>query len=705
MSEHLLIELGCEELPAGVGSKALSAFSEKIQALLKSARIKAGSLQQYRTPRRLAILLDEVAALGEAVTEEIIGPPVSIAFKDDTPTKAAVGFAKKNGIDVNELSRVQTDKGEKLLAKIERPAVALAELLSDQLPGIVTSLPMPKSMRWNETGFRFSRPVRWLVVMHGTKVISVEIAGLKSGNESQGLRHYPDGKPGTNPVIITSADKYEEILESAHVIVDPAVRKQLISEQAKELAAPHLDAANPELLDELVDLVEAPVPFKQEFDEKYLQTPRPVLQIAMKKHQRYIPVLQRDQNDQPTDKLANCFIGVANGRTDKLDIAMIKEGNLRVLRARFDDAVFFFENDTKQPLAEYVPRLDDIMYEKRLGSIGDKVRRIIKLTEFLSGLEKIEQPVKTDALVIARLCKADLATEMVFEFPELQGVIGTEYARREGLSCSVADGIEEHYKPTPGMPLTGAAPAAHLVSLADKIDTVAGAFATGKEPTGSADPYALRRQVLGIIKIMAFYRWRIGLRQVVNQAVDLVEEKTGCDVPAVSKKIMQFIGARLEVWLRDEQGFAHDEIEAVLTNPWHDIDEVLRKIDAVKALKRDAHYRDIVVALKRTINITRGADDIPDRPDPEKFQEESEKRLFVEVERVASSTEKLIAERNYRVALEDLSGLRETIDKFFDDVMVMCEDGDLRRNRLALVSLVGQKFLAVADFSKLKETM
>ncbi|HNW94230.1 MAG TPA: glycine--tRNA ligase subunit beta, partial [bacterium] len=492
----LLIELGCEELPAGVAKPAVEALREKVLALLREHRLEYGTAQVFHAPRRLALLVDGVSAAGTAVTVEKTGPSVKAAYAPDgKPTKAAEGFARGAGVTVDRLFTVKTDKGEYLAAKVELPAVTLPALLAEKLPELLATLPFPKNMRWNATKFSFSRPLRWLVVLHDTAVLPVQVAGLTAGRESRGHRQHSAGT-----VTIARAADYCAALRPLFVIPDAAERRALIEAGAKAAApAGGTVALDAKLLDEVADLVEYPFPFRADFDARYLAIPTPVLVGAMKKHQRYFPVY--DAADRA--KLLPCFIGVANGDGAQYDLAMVREGNNRVLRARFEDAEFFYKTDTAKPLADYGHELDRIMYEKTLGSIGDRVRRIDALVTELVKCGEFPALTAQQAHSVARLCKADLATKMVFEFTELQGVIGSEYAAREKYDGPVARGIAQHYWPTgPECAVPAEVPGA-LVALADKFDAIAGGFATGKEPTGSADPYALRRAALGIVRILA----------------------------------------------------------------------------------------------------------------------------------------------------------------------------------------------------------
>lgn len=694
--KDLLIELGCEELPAGVGKPAAEALREKVIDLLVGARLLAtGTAHEYNeywTPRRLAVIITAVKESGEASTAERVGPAVKAAFgPDGQPTKAAIGFAKSCGLEAARLRRVKTEKGEYVAATITLPAVTLAALLAKELPGIVAGLPMPKAMRWNATQFKFSRPLRWLVVIHGSEVVPVEIAGLKAGNESRGHRSHSGGK-----CVIPSAAAYEETLHAAFVIPNPYERRETIRVEAKQVSTAGIPLDDYVLLSEVADLVEYPCPFKADFDPRYLQIPAPVLVGAMKKHQRYFPVYHARK---PTELLP-CFIGVANGDEKQYDLNAVREGNNRVLRARFDDAEFFFKNDTAKKLADFLPKLDGIMYEKRLGSIGDKVRRIQKLTEWLLTHVPISETEKVEAREIARLCKADLATQMVFEFPELQGEVGREYALREGIAATVAAGIQMHYWPIGDRFVAGpTTPSASVVALADKFDTVAGGFATGKEPTGSADPYALRRQAIGILRILKECGWRLPIREAVAQALGLVAEKVPHDRDAVLAKVMAFIEDRLKTIVLGT--YQHDELAAVLARPWRDLHEVIQKLVAVEALKASPAYDDIVTALKRVLNISKDVKLERAEPDPTLYQAPIEGELWGAAKQLAAELGPVFADRRYGEALARLVTLRPLIDRLFTDVMVMDKDPKVRANRLALVKYVADLFLKIADLTQL----
>lgn len=697
----LLIELGCEELPAGTALPAAEALREKLLALLRDSRLEYGKVHVYHAPRRLALLLDGVAACGTAVTVEKTGPAVKAAYgADGKPTKAAEGFARGAGVAVDKLFTVKTEKGEYIAAKVELPAVQLAELLLKNLPAIVAALPFPKNMRWDETRFTFSRPLRWLVVLHDAQVVPVIVAGLTAGNRSYGHRYHAPG-----PVAISRAAEYLAALRPAFVIPDAAERRRLIAAGAQQVApAGGFPALDDRLLDEVADLVEFPCPFRADFDARYLAIPTPVLVGAMKKHQRYFPVYA----DEQRTKLLPCFIGVANGDEKQFDLNAVREGNTRVLRARFDDAEFFFKTDTAKPLAEYIPELDRIMYEKTLGSIGERVKRIDALVAELVRHGDYTALVAQQAHSVARVCKADLATKMVFEFTELQGVIGSEYAAREKYEGPVVRGIAQHYWPTgPDCAVPGEEVGA-LVALADKFDALAGGFATGKEPTGSADPYALRRAALGIIRILAHAyphgRMHVPVRGVFRVALEQVAGKVKFDREPALAKVMAFVQGRLENFLRESAAYSPAEVEAVLAVAWETLDEVVEKLDAVSALRKSGLQDDLAAlaaALKRAQNITRGVQGIADRADAALCREDAERELLTAVAAADAKLQPLLEQRKYEPAMRELVTLRPVLDRFFTDVLVMCPEVELKQNRLALARQVAGLFLRVADFTKL----
>ena len=599
---------------------------------------------------------------------------------------------------------MKTEKGEYLAAKVELPAVSLAALLREKLPALIAALPFPKNMCWNETKFRFSRPLRWLVVLHDAEVIPVQLAGLTAGRESRGHRQHAPGA-----VAIRRAAEYCAALHPAFVIPDAAERRKLIEDGARAAApAGGTVALDPRLLDEVADLVEFPFPFRADFDRRYLAIPAPVLVGAMKKHQRYFPVYAGGDARTPGAELSPCFIGVANGDGAKYDMDAVREGNNRVLRARFDDAEFFYKTDTARPLAEYVPELDRIMYEKTLGSIGDRVRRIDALVAELVRGGGYPAAAVQQAHAVARVCKADLATKMVFEFTELQGIIGSEYAARENYDQPVVQGIAQHYWPTgPDCPVPAEMPGA-LVAMADKFDAIAGAFATGKETTGSADPYALRRAALGIIRILSeqYGQARLGVpvREVFAAALKLVADKVKFEPEAVLAKIMAFFAGRLENHLRDNPAYTQAELAAVLAVAWDTLDEVLAKLEALAALRAGGLQDDIAAlaaALKRAHNITRGVENIAAAADAALCREAAEKELLAAALAVEKKLQLLLEQRQYAPALRELVALRPALDKFFTDVLVMCPEVELQRNRLALARQVAGLFLRVADFTKL----
>ncbi len=693
--EKLLIEIGLEELPASFIEPALEALARALDDELTDKKIDHGPVTRLGTPRRLAVIAADVAEKGADGSETISGPPKRAAIGEDgRPTKAGLGFARSQGVDFDELIVIDTPKGEYMAVEKFIPGRPTREVVAEALPGIVAGLPFPKSMRWGDGEFRFARPIHWLVVLLGDRVIEVEIAGIAGGRTSRGHRF---NSPG--PVELASPDEYLDKLEQAKVIADIDRRREMVIQEAEAAARAEggwlLD--DPELVEINTNLVEYPTAVCGRFDDQFLKLPDEVLITAMKEHQKYFAVVDS------SGKLLPRFVAVNN--TLAKDPAVVRQGHERVIRARLADAAFFLAEDVKKSLRDRTEELKQVVYHKQLGTSYEKVERFADLTGWLADrlASHLADGVKENAVAAAWLCKADLVSLMVGEFPSLQGVVGAAYARNEGLPEAVAAGIGEHYLPTSGAPDaplpqsdTGA-----LVGLADKMDTIAGMFAINKPPTGAADPFALRRAALGVIRILMDKNWSPGLVEFIARAVaGIPADRFKLPADEVETNVVEFFRRRMQN-LFTAQGFDHDVVESVLAAALDDPAGAKARIEALQAFKAGPEFEEGAIAFKRLFNILKGQQ-VAVPPDPDRFEQDEEKALHRAAQNLADNVRRAAASGDFGRVLTELTGLKPVVDTFFDRVMVMAEDEALRANRLALVAEVADLFKLVADFSRLQ---
>lgn len=680
-----LFEIGTEELPATELDRAIEQLRTGFTAWLSEARLEHGEIEVKGTPRRLTVWVKELQTRQEDRALELKGPPAERAFDSKgKPTKVAEGFARSKGLDIDQLAVKNFENGRYVVAEISENGQSSMQLLSDKLPVMIKDLRFAKSMRWNQSGASFSRPVRWLVAILGGQVVPFQFAGLQSGRMTWGLRF--SSQPSME---IDSLDAYQAYLGEQGIILDPSARRQSIWRQALALAdsVNGMLAQDYELLAEIANLVERPTALLGTFEERYLDSlPSEVLIGVMKKHQRYIPVLDLQ------GKLTNHFIVIRNG--DKQHSETVLDGNLQVILARFADAEFFVQEDLKKSLEDFVPELAQLTFQKQLGSMLDKTERIEKLTLILAKKLGLDEQETATAERIARLCKADLASEMVVEMTSLQGVMGKYYARHSGESEAVSEGVFEYYQPrTADDPLPESLPAV-VVGLADRLDSIAGLFAVGLTPTGNKDPFALRRAAIGLVSILLGKKLNFGIRWALRQA------GSDLNVPFSEEIVEQaaaFITGRLHTILL-EQGFAHDVIDAVEEvnggNP-------ARAKDAVEVLTRwvsKPDWNDILPAFSRCVRITRDLDRQL-TVDTSLLVEEQEKQLY---KAVSEAEERLIQTPGLENALVQIEKLVEPINTFFDNVLVMAEDQKLRESRLAILQKIAGLIKPYADFSKLE---
>lgn len=683
MSKTLLLEIGTEEVPAHVMPGILSQLKENAAKTFEELRIEYKNIKTLGTPRRSALLVEGLAEQQADLSKENRGPAVNIAFDaDGKPTKAAQGFARGQGVKPEEL----VTKDGYVYAMVHEKGGQTVDLLGETLKGLVDGLNFPNNMHWADLDYKFIRPLRWLVALYGQDVIDFEVANVKSGRTSRGHRFLSEGD-----FEIANADDYIEACRKASIIVDQNERCEMIRQQIAEVAAANGGQAevNEDLLEEVLYLVEYPTALCGKFDEKYLALPAEAVITPMRDHQRYFPVLKDGQ-------LLPLFITIRNGGKEHLET--VQHGNERVLRARLEDAQFFFDEDRKKTLEQHGEKLKTVVFQDGLGTIYDKALRLEVLAGYIADAIGANEQDKKDAVRAAKLAKADLVTGMVTEFTELQGVMGREYALLDGETKAVAQAIDEHYMPRFAGDSQPASVAGRIVSLADKIDTIVGTFSRGLIPTGSQDPFALRRQALGIVNMLKEAQYHISLSQLVAKAMELLKIADAGQQAKLQNDVADFMKLRLKNVLADA-GIRYDVVDAVFVTV-DDIYGVFLRANAVhEAVKQD--MEKTIQAFVRTGNIARKAEDVQVAVEADLLAEQVEKDLCKAYEAAAAKVEKEIAAQDYAGAIATLSQLAAPIDTFFDGVMVMDKDEKIKNNRLGLLKLVDNLVCQVADFSKI----
>ena len=704
-----LLEIGCEEIPARMIDAASQELRERLRSLLTRERLLSGEISSFETPRRLALMASGIAAAQADVVEQVTGPSVNVAYKEGQPTPAAHAFAKKAGVDVSHLEKVSTPKGEYISAKVTKKGRTAAEILSEGLPKEISAIYWPKNMYWRKPSERFVRPVRWLVAMLDGETLPMEFDGIRAGNVSRGHRILTDA-----PVIIPGpGSAYVDALRSAKVL-GRAEREHQIR-KALDAATRTIPGArwreDKPLLDTVVNLTEYPSVILGGFEPQFLALPEEVLVTVMRDHQKYFAL------EDANGKLLPHFLAVLN--TDSDPHGFIRQGNERVLRARFNDARFFWETDQKRSLLERFDLLRNVTFQKDLGSYYDKTQRVQRLCSWLSEILKQNEVAVRPGVIhkAACLAKTDLTTELVKEFTELQGIIGGLYARAQQLDPSlpeatrfaIADAIYDHYKPEStddDIPrsLEGA-----ILSIGDKADTIAGMFSVGLVPSGSKDPFALRRQANAIVKMIAEKKLPIRLSELMRDARSGYQksdaEKKFVDERKFEDSVKTFFRERLEFYLREVSGYAYDVVKAVLGADADDVVDALARAEAVKQVLHLPEFQAIGAACKRMRNILRQADEKGIAPaarvETQEDSSDEEKNLIRYLEQSGGKAEQHRKKKEYLEALQLLSTAREPVDKFFDKVMVMVEDHQVRANRLALLRTLLHEFSTIADFSEI----
>ncbi len=690
MRKELVLEIGTEEIPARFLPPVLNELKEIAKRELQENRITFGDMISMATPRRIVLCVRDVSEKQLDTKMQILGPPKKDAFNPDgSPTKAALGFAKSQNVDVSEIRVVKTEKGEYAAIEKEIKGEDSKKVLANILPKIILSLSFPKTMRWADLDIRFARPIHWIIAVLSGEVIEFELGNVKSGNKTFGHRFMAPG-----PIEVKDFNSYKELLRKAYVIVDPEERRSIIQREIDTLAS----EVGGEILkdDELLEtntfLVEYPVALRGKFSDEYLSLPKEVLVNAMKEHQKYFSVVDKSGNILPY------FIAINNTRAR--DMAVVVTGNERVLKARLADAKFFYEDDKKYPLEKRVERLKDIIFQSKLGSIYDKVLRIEALSEFIA--EKVHPELKNIVKRAAYLCKADIVTQMVGEFPKLQGIMGKEYALLHGERRDVADAIREHYLPVYAGDMLPATDAGAILGIADRMDSIVGIFGVGEAPTGAADPYGLRRAALGIIYILLDKKYHLSIKEVVERSIELFNGRIERPANVVKNEVIEFIKMRQKFHLLS-QGLSTDITDAVLEASYNDVYDASERVKALSGFKNREDFLEIVTAFKRVINIVQNANpaEIGKEIVKKDLCEEAEKRLFEAYTSLSERMDYLIERRDYESALLELAKIKGPVDTFFNTVLVMCDDLALRGNRLALLRELSRVFLRIADFSRI----
>jgi glycyl-tRNA synthetase beta chain len=688
MQHEFIFEIGTEEIPAGYIAPAISQLEKNLAELLTSLNLSWEGIHGMATPRRLAVCVDRLADHQPDRQEEVLGPPKKAGFDaNGAPTKAAAGFARSRGVSVDEIRIAKTPKGEYLMVVVEEKGRRTLDLLADRLPELIKSISFPKSMRWGSGLLHFARPIQWLLALYGGERVPVQLDTLASGNTTRGHRFMSSGTHE-----ITSFAQYRELLREKQVLVDPEERKQTVREEIARAAAEAGGRILPdeELVETVSNLVEKPFAVCGSFEERFLELPREVLITSMREHQKYFAVTDTNDNLLPF------FIAVNN--THVRDAGMAVEGHQRVIRARLEDALFFFKEDQARPLAERVNDLQGVIFQAKLGTLREKTERITSLAGHLAEIVAPEQA--ETARRAAFLAKSDLLTSMVNEFPSLQGVIGKDYARLNGEPGEVARAIQEHYLPLRAGGVVPSGIAGSLVGMADRLDTIAGCFGIGQTPTGTADPFGLRRQSLGLLQIITARKFSLSLPDLVGKALDLYGDKLTEERSAAKKNILEFIKGRFVNELT-AQGIPAETVEAVTSVRFEDVVDCRARINALAAISGQESFSLLAGSFKRVKNIIKDHND--EAVDPALFAEAAEKNLHDRLLAVREEVRPLLQSqsKDYEKAMSVILKMKDPVDLFFDQVMVMVEEEPIRKNRLALLTAISHLFLQIGDFSKM----
>ncbi|MGI9200830.1 MAG: glycine--tRNA ligase subunit beta [Woeseiaceae bacterium] len=689
-ARHFLVEIGTEELPPKALRSLMNAFADGLEAGVDTARLEHGEVKRFASPRRLAVLIESLAGGQEDRSTLQKGPPVAIAFDDDGKlTAAGEAFARKCGVAPDDLGRTSSEKGEWVSCEVVERGQTTAELMPALIEESLAALPIPRRMRWGAGDAEFVRPVHWVVMIHGATVVDASVLGIRAGNESRGHRFM-----GASSVPINKASDYLSTLEKqGSVIADFDRRRSIVEEgvaaEAKAAGGSVVDGEA--LFDEVAALVEWPVPMTGSFDQQYLQLPREVVVSTLTGHQRYFPVA-----DQKGELLPS-FITVAN--IESKDPEQVRSGNERVIHPRLADAAFFWDSDRRTPLGARVNALREVVYQQGLGSLADKGARVASLTAWIAAALGVDA---TNAVRAAELAKCDLVTDMVGEFPDLQGIMGRYYAQLDGEAAEVAQAVGEQYHPRFAGDSLPESIDGQLLALADRLDTLAGIFAIGKKPSGNRDPFGLRRAALGVVRLLVECKLDLDLQAMIAVAVD-AQPPGKHDSAEVRAELYTYISERLRRYFLDRDAdLATETFDAVLVRQPASLVDFERRLDAVQSFLAHDSASSLAAANKRIANMLKQADEQTAGEVKEKLLEDgAEDALWSALKAVRETVNPMLEEREYTAALDQLAELRKVVDAYFDDVMVMAEDKAIRKNRLALLSELRALFLGVADISKL----
>ncbi len=693
MGSEFLLEIGTEEIPAGFIPPVLQEMAAGFRRKLEQERIEVGEISTCGTPRRLTLVARGVAEVQAEITQEVVGPPKAVAFDaDGKPTQALAGFAKAQGVTVADLSEVETPRGVYLAVRRQTPGQPTPERLKEFLPEFILNLSFPKSMRWGSLKETFARPIHWILVRFAGQAVSFPVADVVSGGVTYGHRFL-----APESLEVTDAASYLTALKAAHVVADINERRNRLEEELNQAAAQVGGEVvpNPGLLEENTFLVEFPSVVCGHFDNEFLNLPDEVLITSMREHQRYFSLRGKD------GKLLPHFLAVNN--TLARDPDLVRQGHERVLRARLSDAMYFYQVDSKVSLEERVEDLKGVVFHSLLGTSYEKMERFRELADYLNkhitAAEGDFSAVNSEAVHrAATLCKADIVTEMVGEFPSLQGAMGRQYAKLSGEDPKVAEAVFSHYLPRHADDLLPEDPVGVLVGMADRLDTICGIFGVGLSPTGTADPYGLRRHALAIIRILRQHKLHLDLPEAVFASLELQKSVISRSPEETALEILDFFQTRLQHLLLGE-GYDHETVAAVLASGGRDVVEAADKVRALEEIRRSPDFPALAVAFKRVINISLGAK--AGEVNELLFEYPEEKVLFEAAVVMDGEVETALARRDYPEACRALAKLKGPVDAFFDKVLVMAEDPRLKENRLTLLARISQTFLKMADFSKI----
>ncbi|MDT2809350.1 glycine--tRNA ligase subunit beta [Enterococcus asini] len=687
MAKDLLLEIGLEEMPAHVVTPSMKQLETKITAFLDDNRLSFSSIKAYSTPRRLAVLVSEIVDKQEDIQEEVKGPAKKIALdQEGNWSKAAQGFVRGQGVTTEDITFKELKGEEYVYVTKYIPGKPAEEVLTD-LTQVITSLTFPVTMHWNQYDFEYIRPIHWIVALLDEEIIPLQILDVKSGRASRGHRFLG------NDLTFATAKEYEEKLAAEFVIADPMKRQEMITEQISEIAAKenfvvNLDA---DLLEEVNNLVEYPTAFVGNFEDKYLAVPEEVLVTSMKEHQRYFDVRNQE------GLLLPHFISVRNGNNVKLE--NVAKGNEKVLTARLEDAEFFYNEDKKLTIDELVEKLKNVTFHEKIGSMYEKMQRVGVSAQIIGETVGLTNEELEDLKRASEIYKFDLVTNMVGEFPELQGIMGEKYALLQGEKPAVAQAIREHYLPISS---EGELPESNIgavLAIADKMDSLQTFFAAGMLPSGSNDPYALRRQTYGIVRIIEAKSWYfplIKLQQAIGKKINSDEARFGIQLASGQKEVADFFKARLRQRLHSEDT-RHDVIDAVVNSEQEDVTKLFKAANILNRHLQDDNFKTSVEALTRAINLAKKNEANNGHVDPNLFENESEQALFDAVADLEQRFPRQTMEENY----QGLMDLRPVIEAYFDATMVMVDDERIRRNRLNQLQIIAKMALAFASLDEL----